>query len=150
MASYEEHERRCTAKFERTKFAKHPHEHTSGKYDSWDMSLTARTNSEDTYNIEMKNRDIPYDKYADEGFMVEKIKYDALMEAYRETGSKPIFMVFFRDGGYYCNLLDIPDPEWIFMWCTKSTADGTYGNKKVRKEVMLVYPKDGKRFTYES
>ena len=143
--TFQQHEDKGREKYEA--MCRIPHDYTKGQYAKWDVSATAKT---DTFNIELKDRDIPYTRYADEGFLLEKIKYDALLEAYRETGSIPIYMNFFQDNvGYYWNLLDI-EPVWETVNCTTTTADGTYGNKRVGKLVTKLLPVDGVRFNYES
>lgn len=122
-----------------------PHEYTKGMYDKWDVSVTADT---DTFNLELKDRDIPFEKYAHKGFLLERIKFDALLAAYRETGSKPIYMNFFQEGvGMWWNLLEV-EPVWKVILCTDTTADGTYGNKKVDKEVVLLSTESGRKFRY--
>lgn len=123
-------------------------EFTDGQYDNWDASYTAGT---DTANVEIKNRDIPFDKYASEGYMIEQIKWNALMEAKERTGSEPLFFIFFQNGqGIWFNLSELdPKREWKEMWCTKSTANDTYGKVKELKTFTLVFPNDGHRFTYD-
>ena len=114
-----------------------------------DSSFTADTKNRKnlTANVEIKDRDIEYTKYPD--YWLEKIKYDALIAAYKETGSLPIYLNFFRNNiGFYWNLLRIK-PNWVWRQATETTADGTYGQKKVWKLVTFVYPKEGKRFIYE-
>ena len=67
-----------------------PHEFM-GQNDPWDVSSSGYI---ETYNIEIKDRDILYTKYARQGYWLEKFKYDALMAAYQETGSIPIYLNF--------------------------------------------------------
>ena len=123
-------------------------EFTKGKYDSWDSSFTGKSG---TYNVEIKNRDIPFELYEKKGFMLEKIKYDALMEAYYETGSLPIYINFYQHGkGFWYNLLDIdPNVEWETGEYTKSTANGTYGKEKKEKEAIFLFIDEKHKFQYE-
>lgn len=126
--------------------ANNPYEFTEDPYAPWDVSSTGKVH---TYNTEIKDRDIPYTKYEKEGYWLEKIKYDALIKAYKETGSLPIYLNYFQDGiGFWWNLLNV-QPEWEWRWATDTTANGTYGQKKVKKLVTFVFPKDGKQFNYE-
>lgn len=122
-----------------------PHQFTEQQYDPWDVSSTGHGH---TFNIEIKDRDIEYTKYESEGYWLEKTKYDALMEAYRTTGSIPIYLNFFRGGiGFYWDLREIK-PTWVSRLATKSTADGSYGEEKVWKTVTFVFPKDGNKIRY--
>ena len=114
-----------------------------------DTSFTADTKYRKnlTANVEIKDRDIEYTKYPN--YWLEKIKYDALVGAYKETGSLPIYLNFFKNNiGFYWNLLKI-QPKWVWRLATETTADGTYGQNKVWKLVTFVYPEEGKRFKYE-
>ena len=121
-----------------------PHEFM-GQNDPWDVSSSAIL---ETYNIEIKDRDILYTKYARQGYWLEKFKYDALMAAYIETGSIPIYLNFFRNNvGYYWDLRNA-EPKWVWKEATKTTANGTYGEEKVWKLVTFLYPIEGRRFKY--
>lgn len=118
-----------------------PHEFTPWKYDRYDVSITAGTV---TANAEIKYRYILRTKWDANGYWLEKTKYDALMEAYHKTGSIPIFYTFLRDGvGYRWDLRKL-NPEWKWEWATETTAEGQYGEKKVRKLVCHPLPKEGK------
>ena len=145
--NFSEHEQKGRDKYERN--CTIPHEYTKGKYAPWDVSATSDTS---TFNIEIKDRDISYLKYASVGFWFEKTKYDPLMEAYRLTGSKPIFLVYLQDGiGIWWDLseLDSSKIKWEKRWATKTTANGTYGQEKEEKTVMFLFPKYGHKFNYE-
>lgn len=117
-----------------------PHEYTNGQFDSFDASATAKTS---TFNIEIKYRFILREKYDDKGYYLEKIKYDALMDAYKETGSIPLFFTFVRGGvGYYWDLRKL-NPVWKWELATSTSASGTYGEKKELKEVCHPFPSEG-------
>lgn len=139
-------------KYER-KFGHIPHEFTKGIYDSWDVNVTADSG---TAIVEIKDRDIQFDKYdrpgKRDGYMIEEIKYIPMMKAYRASGCTPVFIIFFQDGiGYWWDL-SAYDPEeitWEEKWCTETTADGSYGKVKRLKKFFNVFLKDGKRFKYE-
>lgn len=118
---------------------------TEDKYDNIDCFATAHTPISSIYSIEIKNRDIDYNKYADDGFILEKIKYDALMDAYNKSGYTPIYCNYFQNGiRITWNLTTIKNVEnrWITKSCTRTTATN-YGNR-VDKKVILLYPKEGK------
>ena len=143
--TFEEHEDKGRAKFER-KWGKYRHEYTTGKYAPWDVSMTANTTS---YNIEIKNKNEPIDKWEKQGFILEIFKYVKLVEAYMLTGSIPIYLNFFNNGdGFYCNLLDL-DPKWEWRECTSTTAEGTYGQDKKPKYVTMIPPELVTKFKYE-
>ena len=121
------------------------YEFTQGKYDPWDSSCTADTG---TFNLEIKDKDEPIMKWLPCGVLLERKKYTPMIQAYEDTGSIPIYMNFFQNGeGFWANLLDIT-PKWEKVWCTKTTADGTYGKEKVLKELTFIMPEEGYRFKY--
>lgn len=141
--TFQEHEGICRTIY--SSITKFPHEFTEGQYDSYDGSVTAGTI---TANVELKFRYILREKYDDKGYWLEKTKYDALMQAYRETGSIPLFYTFVRNGvGYYWDLRKLK-PEWKLEWATATTADGQYGKKKVQKEVCHPFPNEGKEIRW--
>lgn len=143
---FSEHEQTGREKFKKNISKGFKYEFTEDPYAKWDVSTTGRGH---TYNVEIKDRDILFTKYLAEGYMLEKIKYDALMEAYEQTGSIPIYLNYFQEGvGFTWNLTKV-NPVWRKAWCTETTADGTYGQKKVLKTVTYLFPKDGTRFNYE-
>lgn len=144
---YQEYEEKGRAKFERN--CSLPHKFTKGEYDSYDVSTTGHAN---TFNIEIKDREIKFEKYADDGFWLEKTKFDALMKAFRKTGSLPIYLNYFQEGiGIFWDLSKI-EPErikWKKILATEKTANGTYGKTKVKKTVVFLFPKEGRKFRYE-
>ena len=122
-----------------------PHDFTRGKFDSYDVSVTAGTV---TANAEIKFRYIKREKWDAMGYWLEKTKYDALMKAYEETGSIPLFYTFVRDGvGYRWDLRKL-NPVWEMEYATETTADGQYGKNKVRKEVCHPFPKDAREIKW--
>ena len=121
------------------------YEFTKGKYDSWDVSGTADTY---TYNAEIKYRYILRDKYDKVGYWLEKEKYDALMDAYKETKSIPYFITFVRNGVGYCwNLLKL-EPVWKKERATASSANGTYKKGEKEKLVYHPLPREGKELKW--
>ena len=109
------------------------YEFTKGKYDSIDCFATASTGQR--FAIEIKNRDIPLDKYDD--VMLELHKYNALMIANVESGYTPIFRVYYKDGKLTYNLLQLKDVENRVeeMSCAESTFN--YDHKVVKKIILL-------------
>lgn len=109
------------------------YEFTEGQYDSVDCFATACTG--ERFAIEIKNRDISIDKYND--VLLEMIKYNALMTAYKESGYTPVFRVYYRDGTLTYNLLNIKDVENRVeeMPCAESTYN--YDHKVMKKIIML-------------
>ena len=141
--SFSQHEEICRTIY--TSITPFPHEFTGGQYDSYDASVTAGTI---TANAELKFRYILREKWDDKGYWLEKTKYDALMEAYRKTGSIPLFYTFLRKGvGYYWDLRKLK-PVWKKELATATTADGQYGKNKVWKEVCHPFPKEGKEIRW--
>lgn len=122
-----------------------PHEFTQGKYDSYDASVTAGTI---TANAEIKFRFILREKWDSKGYWLEKTKYDALMDAYRATGSLPMFYTFLLNGvGYRWDLRKLK-PNWVWKLATDVSAEGRYNERKVWKLVCHPMPKDGKELKW--
>lgn len=120
---------------------------TEDKYDNIDCYATAYTPIEcSLYAIEIKNRDIDYEKYADEGFILEYTKYKALMDTYTNSGYTPIYTNYFSDSTRITwdltTLQDI-DNRWITKYCTRTTAEN-YKKGDIPKKVVLLYPQEGK------
>ena len=119
---------------------------TTDKFDRLDCFSTAYTpNKNITYANEIKNRDILIDSYAKDGFIMEKIKYEALMEAHTESGYTPLYINYFTDGRIVWDVTTLQNVQdrWEWKWCTETTADN-YRKKMVLKEVILLYPQEGK------
>ena len=110
------------------------YEFTKGKFDSIDCFATA-TSINQKFAIEIKNRDIPIEKYDD--VMLELHKYNALMIAYEESGYTPIFRVYYKDGKLTYNLLQLKDVENRVeeMSCAESTFN--YDHKRIKKIILL-------------
>ena len=130
---YEENGRRKLV--EDFKNSKHEieYEFTKGKYESLDCFATASTGQR--FAIELKNRDIPLDKY--DTYLLELHKYNALMIAYEESGYTPIFRVYYKDGKLTYNLLQLKDVENRVeeMSCAESTFN--YDHKRIKKIILL-------------
>lgn len=80
---------------------------------------------------EIKYRDIKASKYLDEGFMIEKNKYDKLMEF-----DEGYYVCFFKKSNLSLvwDVRKIRPPKWEIMKCPENTQFGGY-NKKVDKVV---------------
>ena len=109
------------------------YEFTKGKFDSIDCFATASTGQK--FAVEIKDRDIPLDKYDD--VMMELHKYNALMIASEESGYTPIFRIYYKDGKLSYNLLQLKDIENRVeeMPCAESTFN--YEHKIIKKIIML-------------
>lgn len=109
------------------------YEFTNERYDSIDCFATACTGQR--YAIEIKDRDISIDKY--NKIMLEVIKYDALMTAYKESGYTPVFRVYYRDGELTWNVSKLKNVESRIreMSCAASTQN--YQHKVKKKIIML-------------
>lgn len=99
---------------------------------SVDCFATACTGEK--YAIEVKDRDIPIEKYST--YLLEKRKYDILMAAHNDSGYTPIYRCYFQDGVLTWDLsrIDIND-RVEELKCTQTTVD--YGHKVVKKLIML-------------
>ena len=108
------------------------YEFTQGKFDSIDCFATASTG--DKYAIELKNRNIPLDKY--DTYLLEMKKYNALMIAHEESGYTPLFRVYFQDGVLTWDISKIDINDRVEeMPCAESTFN--YANKIIKKIIML-------------
>lgn len=111
------------------------YEFTEDKYDHVDCYATAETGQK--YSIEIKDRDIPIKKYEEDGYILELIKYKALMEDY-DRGYKPIYRNYFTDGVLTWNVAEIENAldRVEKKWCTETTVN--YGKKRVLKDVIML------------
>lgn len=108
------------------------YEFTKGKFDSIDCFATASTG--DKYAIEIKDRNIPIEKYST--YLLEMKKYNALMIAHIESGYTPLFRVYFQDGVLTWDISKIDINGRVEeMKCTQTTVD--YGHKVVKKIILL-------------
>ena len=111
-----------------------------------DITVTASTTSKiGTYNIEIKERDIPINRFND--CFLEVMKHDALTSTY--TDHKPIYVALYPDNRIACiwsiNDLDFNKITKTKRWMAKST----YCNKeKVLKDVYLLPLELAKKYKY--
>ena len=100
--------------------------------DKIDCFATAATGAR--YAIEVKNRDIPIEKY--DTYLLEMRKYNALMSAHTESGYTPLYRCYFRDGVITWDVSKIDIENRVEdLKCTQTTVD--YGHKVVKKLIML-------------
>ena len=118
---------------------------TLNDFDPIDSFCTAHTLPyPQTFANEVKNRDIFSTLYADEGYILELFKYNALMNAYLLSGYTPEYINYFIDCRIVWNILSLGDitNRIIEKPCTKTTATN-YGDR-VMKKVILLKPNEGK------
>ena len=129
---YEENGRRKLV--EDFKNSKHEieYEFTKGKYESIDCFATASTGQR--FAIELKNRDIPIEKYST--YLLEMKKYNALMAAHIYSGYTPLFRVYFQDGVLTWDISKIDINGRVEeMPCAESTFN--YRHKVIKKIILL-------------
>ena len=113
---------------------------------STDITVTASTtNKVGTYNVEIKERDIPINKLSD--CFLEVMKHDALTSTY--TDHKPLYVALYPSSRIACiwsiNDLDFNNITKTKRWMNKST----YCNKeKVLKDVYLLPIEQAKQYKY--
>ena len=111
-----------------------------------DITVTASTtNKVGFYNIEIKERDIPINRFDD--CYLEVMKHDALTSTY--TDHRPIYVALYPSSRTACvwsiNDLDFNKITKTKRWMNKST----YCNKeKVLKEVYLLPLSEAKQYKY--
>lgn len=112
-------------------------EFTKPLYARVDAYTTGKTTGERSV-IELKKRNIPSTKYENEGFILEKIKYDALKEAQKRSGEDSALYINIFDDKYICwDINKISAPKWEKRLCTATTAED-YGKVKELKDVTLL------------
>lgn len=111
-----------------------------------DITVTASTTSKiGLYNVEIKERDIPINRFGD--CFLEVMKYDSLKETY--TDHKPLYVALYPNDRTACiwsiNDLDFSNITKTKRWMAKST----YCNKeKVLKDVYLLPLELAKQYKY--
>lgn len=111
-----------------------------------DLTVTASTTSKiGTYNVEIKERDIPINRFND--CFLEVMKYDALTSTY--TDHRPIYVALYPTNRIAC-LWSINDLDFNKITKTKRwMAKSTYCNKeKVLKDVYLLPLELAKQYKY--
>lgn len=111
-----------------------------------DITVTASTtNKVGFYNVEIKERDIPINKFND--CFLEVMKYDSLKDTY--TDHRPLYVALYSNDRTACiwsiNDLDFNKITKTKRWMAKST----YCNKeKVLKDVYLLPLELAKQYKY--
>jgi len=113
---------------------------------STDITVTASTtNKVGFYNIEIKERDIPINRFND--CFLEVMKYDSLKDTY--TDHKPLYIALYSTNRTACvwsiNDLDFNKIIKTKRWMAKSTY---CSDEKVLKEVYLLPLELAKQYKY--
>lgn len=113
---------------------------------STDITVTASTtNKVGIYNVEIKERDIPINRFND--CFLEVMKYDSLKDTY--TDHKPIYIALYPDSRTACiwsiNDLDFNNITKTKRWMAKSTY---CSDEKVLKDVYLLPLELAKQYKY--
>lgn len=111
-----------------------------------DITVTASTTSKiGQYNVEIKERDIPINKFND--CFLEVMKYDSLKSTF--TDHKPLYIALYPTNRTAC-IWSINDLNFNKITKTKRwMAKSTYCNKeKVLKEVYLLPIEQAKQYKY--
>lgn len=88
--------------------------------------------------IELKSRNTHYDD-----LLIEKIKYDAILEAAKALALSPLYINSTPEGMWSFNIGDMPEPVWEDRWLPAKTEFPNGGNKT--KIVGYLHIKDGKK-----
>lgn len=91
-----------------------------------------------TAYIELKSRKTHYDD-----LLIEKIKYDSLMQRAAECWLKPYYINSTPEGIWLFDLIIMPEPEWEDRWLPAKTEFPSGGNKT--KVVGYLHIRDGKQ-----
>ena len=113
----------------------------NNQYESWDV-----------YNNEiigeLKHRHMPYLRWAEQGYILEKYKFDKLVKhsKSREDGAKILYINTFDDEDstlVWWNLSTLIEEKYDFNWHNKSMKKTTYfeNNSQVDKLVCLLSDK---------
>ena len=75
--------------------------------------------------------------------LIEKIKYDAIVEAAKAISYKPYYINSTPNGIWSFNIAAMPQPQWEERWLPAKTEFPSGGNKT--KVVGYLHVKDGKK-----
>lgn len=111
-----------------------------------DITVTASTtNKVGFYNIEIKERDIPINRFDD--CFLEVMKYDSLKDTF--TDHKPLYIALYSKNRTACiwsiNDLNFSNITKTKRWMNKSTF---CSDKKVLKDVYLLPLEQAKQYKY--
>lgn len=115
-------------------------EFTEDKFNPIDCFMTGTTGIS---CFELKRRNILSSKYPN--CILEKKKYDALMNACEQSGYTPYYVVMYTDTAYLWSLKNLDITNRVQkMRCTQTTTEN-YQKGQVEKEVILLDLKEGKK-----
>lgn len=113
---------------------------TENLYSRYDIDLTGKT----IYIVEVKDRDEDSTKYDEQGWILQKDKYDALMQINKNA----IYLNTFKDGQYalwFLNEVIEEDTPTQMKECWHTTVKKDY---KEEKPVYYLHLKDAKIVGY--
>jgi hypothetical protein len=94
------------------------------------------------YTCEIKKRNFEsYHKYAEEGLILEKKKYNNLLEKAKETNTEALYINIFTDNKVFVwNLSKLTNENYNFNWHSMKMNKATFYSKwnKVEKEIALL------------
>ena len=94
------------------------------------------------YTCEIKKRNFEsYHKYANEGLILEKKKYNNLLEKAKTTNTQALYINLFTDNKFFIwNLSELTDKQFDFKWHQMKMNKATFQSKcnKIEKEVALL------------
>ena len=94
------------------------------------------------YTCEIKKRNFEsYHKYANEGLILEKKKYNNLLEKAKTTNTQALYINLFTDNKFFIwNLSELTDKQFDVKWHQMKMNKATFQSKwnKIEKEVALL------------
>ena len=116
-------------------FKKEPLEYEGKRYSTYDAYNK-------TYTCEIKKRNFEsYHKYAQEGLILEKKKYDALIEKANTRVTDALYINIFTDNkAFIWNLTKLTKENYDFSWHPMKMNKATFRSKydKIEKEIALL------------
>ena len=111
----------------------------NNQYESWDVY-------NDELVGELKHRHMPYLRWAEQGYILEKYKFDKLVKHSKSNGAKILYINTFDDEDstlVWWNLSTLIEEKYDFNWHNKSMKKTTYfeDNSQVDKLVCLLSDK---------
>ena len=95
-----------------------------------------------TYTCEIKKRNFEsYHKYAQEGLILEKKKYDALIDKANKRVTDALYINVFTDNkAFIWNLTKLTEENYDFSWHQMKMNKATFRSKydKIEKEIALL------------
>ncbi len=92
------------------------------KYDRYDAIIVSGI-SRETYIVEIKIRNIDYPIGTFNGWIIEKDKYDYLIQQYKTKGLIPIYMNIHKNGLQLYDLRTCNEPKWFTSLLPKNSQD---------------------------